>query len=83
MLHALESATDLVLGARNQPRQLARIFARSPVPLVLMDKDRRFRHANTAACMALRLGLSDLLARRAPDIVVPFAMTTFETSWAE
>ena len=48
-----------------------------------MDEDRRFRHANAAACMTLRLGLGDLLARRVPDIVVPFAMTTFETAWAE
>jgi DNA-binding NarL/FixJ family response regulator len=83
LLEALERATDVVQGARNQPRQLDRVFARSPVPLVLMDEDRRFRHANTAACMTLRLGLGDLLARRAPDIVLPFAMTTFETAWAE
>ena len=33
--------------------------------------------------MTLRLGLGDLLARRAHDIVLPFAMTTFETAWAE
>jgi DNA-binding CsgD family transcriptional regulator len=83
LLHALERATDGVLDARNQPRQLARIFARSPVPLVLMDKDRRFRHANAAACMTLRLGLGDLLSRRVHDIVLPPAMTTYETAWAE
>ena len=82
MLQALERATDAVQGARNQPRQLDRIFARSPVPLVLMDESRRFRHANTAACMTLRLSRGELLSRRAPDIVVPFAMTTFETAWA-
>lgn len=83
LLQALERATDVVQGARNQPRQLDRIFARSPVPLVLMDERRRFRHANTAACMTLRLGLGDLLSRRAPDIVLPYAMTTFESAWAE
>jgi DNA-binding NarL/FixJ family response regulator len=83
LLQALERATGVVQGARNQPRQLARIFAHSPVPLVLMDESRRFRHANTAACMTLRLGLGDLLTRRAHDIVLPFAMTTFETAWAE
>ena len=70
-------------GARNQPRRLDRVFARSPVPLVLMDEGRRFRHANTAACMTLRLGVGDLLSRRAPDIVLPFAMPTFETAWAQ
>lgn len=83
LLEALERATDAVESARNQPLQLDRVFARCPVPLVLMDGDRRFRHANTAACMTLRLGLGDLLARRAPDIVLPFAMTKFETAWAE
>jgi DNA-binding NarL/FixJ family response regulator len=83
LLQALGRATDVVQGARNQPRQLDRVFARSPVPLVLMDEDRRFRHANTAACMTLRLGLGDLLALRAQDIVLPFAMTKFETAWAE
>jgi DNA-binding NarL/FixJ family response regulator len=83
LLEALERATDVVQCARNQPRQLERIFVRSPVPLVLMDRDRRFRHANAAACMALRLGRADLLARRAQDIVLPCAMTTFETAWAE
>ena len=83
LLQALERATDVVQGARNHPQQLERVFARSPVPLVLMDEDRRFRHANTAACMTLRLGLGDFLSRRAHDIVLPFAMTTFETSWAE
>jgi DNA-binding NarL/FixJ family response regulator len=83
LLEALERATDVAQGARNQPRQLERIFARSPIPLVLMDEDRRFRHANAAACMTLRLGRGDLLARHAQDIVVPFAMTTFETAWAE
>ena len=83
LLQALERTTDVVQSARNQPGQLDRIIARCPVPLVLMDEDRRFRHANTAACMTLRLGVGDLLARRAPDIVLPFAMTTFETAWAE
>ena len=83
LLHALERATEVVQGARNQPRQLERLFARSPVPLVLMDESRRFRHANTAACMTLRLGLGDLLSRCAHDIVLPFAMTTFETAWTE
>jgi DNA-binding CsgD family transcriptional regulator len=83
LLQALEHATDVVQGARNQPRQLDRLFNRSPVPLVMMDNRRRFRHANAAACMALRLGLGDLLARRAPDVVLPFAMPTFEGAWTE
>jgi DNA-binding NarL/FixJ family response regulator len=83
LLQALEHATDVVRDARSQPQQLDRIFARSPVPLVLMDRKRRFTHANTAACMALRLSRSDLLSRQAPDIVLPFAMTTFETAWAQ
>ena len=83
LLEALERATDVVEGARNQPLQLDRVFARCPVPLVLMDEDRRFRHGNTAACMTLRLGLGDLLSRRAPDIVLPLAMTKFEAAWAE
>ena len=83
LLQALERATDVVQNARNQPRQLDRVFARSPVPLVLMDESHRFRHANAAACMTLRLGLGDLLSRRAPDIVLPFWMTTFETAWAQ
>jgi len=48
-----------------------------------MDHDRRFRHANAAACMTLRLGLGDLLSRRVHDIVLPSAMTTYETAWAE
>ena len=83
LLQALERATDVVQGARNQPRLLDRLFARSPVPLVLMDQDRRFRHGNTAACMTLRLSLGELLSRRVHDIVMPFAMTTYETAWAE
>ena len=83
LLQALERTTDAVQGVRNQPAQLDRIIARCPVPLVLMDEDRRFRHANSAACMTLRIGLGDLLARRVPDIVLPFAMTTFETAWAQ
>jgi DNA-binding CsgD family transcriptional regulator len=83
LLHALERATDVVLDARGHSRQLGRVFARSPVPLVLMDKRRRFRHANTAACMTMRLGRGDFLSRGAYDIVLPFAMTTFETAWAE
>ena len=53
LLQALERATDVVLEARGQPRQLERVFTRSPVPLVLMDKARRFRHANAAACALL------------------------------
>ncbi len=83
LLQVLERATDVVQSARNQPRQLDRIFARSPVPLVLMDEDRRFRHANTAACMTLRRGVGDLLSLRVQDIVMPFAMTKFETAWTE
>lgn len=83
LLQALERVTDIVQDARDQPGQLDRVFATSPVPLVLMDERRRFKHANTAACMTLRLGLGDLLSRRAYDIVLPFAMTTFETAWAE
>jgi DNA-binding NarL/FixJ family response regulator len=83
LLDALGRATDVVQGARNQPAQLHKLFARAPIPLVLMDESRRFRHGNTAACMTLRLSLGELLARHAHDIVVPFAMTTFENSWAE
>lgn len=83
MLEALERVTDSVRETRRQPKQLHRVFAHSPVPLVLMDKTRRFRHANTAACMTLRLAAGELLSRRVPDIVLPFAMTTFETAWAE
>jgi DNA-binding NarL/FixJ family response regulator len=82
LLQALERATDVAQGARNQPAQLDRVFARSPVPLVLMDESRRFRHANAAACLTLRLSRGDLLSRRGHDIVLPFAMTTFETAWA-
>ena len=33
---------------RGQPRHLDQVFARTPVPLVLMDKHRRFVHGNTA-----------------------------------
>src|SRR5687767_10568835 len=83
LLEALERATDTVRDARGQPSQVDRVFARSLVPLVVMDKKRRFRHANTAACMTLRLGLGDLLSRQAHDLVLPFAMTTFETAWTE
>ena len=83
LLQALEHETDVVQRARNQPQKLHRLFARSAVPLVLMDERRRFRHANTAACMTLRMGVGDLLARRVPDIVLPFAMDTFETAWSE
>ena len=82
LLQALERATDVAQRASNQPGHLDRVFAQSPVPLVLMDERRRFRHANTAACMALRLSRGKLLSLKAPDIVLPFAMTTFETSWA-
>jgi DNA-binding NarL/FixJ family response regulator len=83
LLQVLERATDVVQSVRNQPRQLDRVFARSPVPLVLMDEDRRFRHANTAACMTLRRGVGDLLSLRVQDIVMPAAMTKFEAAWAE
>jgi PAS domain S-box-containing protein len=49
-----------VLAARGDARQLKRIFERSPVPMVMVDSERRYVDVNRPARLWFRLSLEEM-----------------------
>ncbi len=79
---ALTRAVHLVLGAREHPGRLERVFTQCPVPLVLMDGRERFVAANGPACLALGLGRPELLSRGTRSVVAAGGMPAYEWAWS-
>jgi PAS domain S-box-containing protein len=78
----LTRAVHLVVGARERPSRLERVFTQSPVPLVLMDGRERFVAANGPACLALGLDREELLSRRTRDLVAAGGMPAYDWAWS-
>src|SRR4051794_32143786 len=76
------AAAERVLHARGQPERLMRIFERSPVPMVIVNGDRRYVEVNRPARLAFRLTLSELRALRIDDLTPPYLLDTTEDAWS-
>ena len=62
------AAAEAVVAARGQRERLARVFDRSPVPMVMVDRERRHVEVNGPARLALRLSLPELRSLRIEDL---------------
>jgi DNA-binding CsgD family transcriptional regulator len=75
------AAAEAVLSARDETATLQRIFARSPVPMVMVDGRRRYVEANRAARLWFRLGLEELRGFAIGDLTPAPAGGLMERAW--
>jgi DNA-binding CsgD family transcriptional regulator len=57
------------------------IFERSPVPMVLVDEERRYVAGNLNARLALRLSLDSLRKHRIEDLTPPQLLPVLHDAW--
>ena len=75
-------AAEAVLGARGEARKLKRIFDRSPVPMVMLDADRRYVDVNRPARLWFRLSLEEMRTYAMDDLAPPDQLGVIERDWA-
>ena len=75
-------AAEAVVAARGQPERLARVFDRSPVPLLMVDGERRYLEANLPARLSFRLSLAEFRRLRIEDLTPPGQLAYLESLWA-
>jgi DNA-binding CsgD family transcriptional regulator len=79
---AVAAALETLLGARGQPQRLKRLFDRSPVPMVIVDNQRRYIEVNRPARLAFRLSLAELRKLRVDDLKPLEELPALEEAWA-
>jgi DNA-binding CsgD family transcriptional regulator len=75
------ASADRVTGAVGDAPRLKRVFARSPVPMTLVDHERRHVDVNTPARLAFRRCLRDLRDMRIDDLTPDWLTQTLENAW--
>ena len=65
------AAAETALAARGDARRLGLALEQSPVPMVLVDGERRYVEANRPARLALRLSLEELRSLALDDLTPP------------
>jgi DNA-binding CsgD family transcriptional regulator len=75
------AAAEAVVAARGRAGRLARVFHRSPVPMVMVDHERRYVEANAPARLTFRLTLAELRRRRVDDLTPPSQLPLLEAIW--
>jgi DNA-binding CsgD family transcriptional regulator len=78
---AIGSAAEQVVGAGDEPARLTHLFYSSPVPMVIVDGDRRHLHANPPALLAFRAGLREMRESRIDDRTPPNRIPALEALW--
>jgi DNA-binding CsgD family transcriptional regulator len=73
---------EAVLGARGEVRKLKRIFERSPVPMVMLDANRRYVDVNRPAQLWFRLSLEEMRTYALGDLAPPDQLGAIEREWA-
>ena len=76
------AAAQAVVAARGRPERLARVFDRSPVPMVMADDERRYVEVNRPARFMFRLSLAEMRRRRIEDLTPPGLVCMLEPTWA-
>src|SRR5438067_65900 len=79
---ALGSAAEAVVGARDEPARLKAIFQSNPVPMVMVDDDRRYVHVNPPALLAFRVGLAEIRKCRVDDLTPPYRLRAMDRLWS-
>jgi DNA-binding NarL/FixJ family response regulator len=78
---SIGAAAKAAIGARGQPSRLKRVVERSPVPLAMVDNERRYREVNTPARLVFRLSLAELRRLRIEDLTPRHMWQTIEDDW--
>jgi DNA-binding CsgD family transcriptional regulator len=76
------AAAETVVAARGRPERMARIFDRSPVPMVMVDSERRYVEANRPARLVLRLTLDQLRSLALGDLTPPSQAAGLDELWS-
>jgi len=79
--HPVKSAAERIFVARGKLRQFRRAFARSSIPMVTVDKDRRQLTANQAARLLLRMSADELRDVHIDDLTPPPYTPILEDAW--
>jgi DNA-binding NarL/FixJ family response regulator len=74
--------SEKLLAARGDPERLMEVFRRTVVPMVMLDDERRYVEANSAAQSALAVSLDELRRLRLDDVTPPYLGTLMEANWA-
>src|SRR5688572_15899946 len=78
---AVGSAAEEVAGAGGNEDRLRRSLHESPVPMVLIDDERRYVAANRPALLAFRLTLARMQSYRVDDLTPPGKQSRLEGLW--
>jgi DNA-binding CsgD family transcriptional regulator len=76
------AGAEAVLNARGNSRKLSAIFDRSRVPMVMVDRHRRFVDANSPARLVFRLSLDELRMHAIDDFTPAHLAGVRERVWA-
>jgi PAS domain S-box-containing protein len=76
------AAAEAVLSSRGEAQKLKRLFDRSPVPMVMIDGERRYVEVNRPARLAFRLSLAEMRGYTVDDLTPPQDLPILEASWA-
>jgi DNA-binding CsgD family transcriptional regulator len=76
------AAGERILAARGDADRLMRVFARTCVPAVLVDGERRYVEVNRPARLLLRSGLTELTRMRLDDLTPPHLERRLTEAWA-
>ena len=76
------AAAEAVVGAHGDRRRLQAIFERRPVPMVMVDDERRFVDVNRPARLVFRLSLDELRTHVMDDFAHADGLGIMESVWA-
>jgi DNA-binding CsgD family transcriptional regulator len=79
---SIGAAAQALSGARGRAERLMRVIERSPVPILMVDDDRRYVEVNRPARLLFRLSLAEFRRRRVDDLTPPAVAPILEEHWA-
>ncbi|MDX6582069.1 MAG: two-component system, NarL family, nitrate/nitrite response regulator NarL [Solirubrobacterales bacterium] len=77
----LGAALEAVIAARGDADKLKSVFDRSPIPMVLIDRRRRYVDANRPAQLFTRLSMAELERVTLDDVTPPDELPILEAIW--
>jgi DNA-binding CsgD family transcriptional regulator len=77
------AAAETALAARGDARRLGLALEQSPVPMVLVDAERRYVEANRPARLSFRLSLEELRSLALDDLTPPEWLDDLERTWTQ
>jgi DNA-binding CsgD family transcriptional regulator len=78
---SLGAAFETLLGVRGQAEKLMAFFEHTPIPMVLVDDERRYVEVNRPARLMARSTLSEMRRLRVDDRTPPDEMAIMEAVW--